>query len=147
MPIFEKDFLARVKARRAPAKSQQSVSQSESIQKGAEHPNSMDELARARGHTGPRIVGPPKHSSIKGSWRDDAKWLEENFEEFREPAFEERSDYSSRIAERSSAQPSSTNANSEPVGLCDRQPQPPANAPGSSQSVHEPLPAPATYRA
>jgi hypothetical protein len=90
MSIFEKDFLERVKSRGASAKAQESNLQSQnvSLQKRAGQPDSVEELARkarAAGRTGPLVLGPSR-SSLKGSWRDDAKWLEENFsEDFAEP--------------------------------------------------------------
>jgi hypothetical protein len=75
MAIFERDFLLRLKSRGAPAKSQETVSQSENGENGTEQQNS-----------GALVAGAPKHSSSKGSWRDDARILEELYpEEFGPP--------------------------------------------------------------
>jgi hypothetical protein len=57
-------------------------------QQEAEHPDTPEELvrkARAAGHTGPLVLGPAR-SSLKHSWRVDAKWLEKHYpEEFGPP--------------------------------------------------------------
>jgi hypothetical protein len=61
--------------------------------------------------TGGAVARPAR----RASWCDDVEWLKQNFpEEFGEPAFEGRSERTSSITERSSAQPSSGNTNSEP---------------------------------
>jgi hypothetical protein len=60
----------------------------------------------------------------KGSWRASAEWLEENFEEFREP--------------RKASPPSSESAKEAPTV----EPQRLANAPESSENVQTTLPAP-----
>jgi hypothetical protein len=49
--------------------------------KEAKGPATVEELvrqARAAGHTGPLVLGPPRSSLKQDSWRNDAKWLEEN---------------------------------------------------------------------
>jgi hypothetical protein len=145
MSVFGKDFLERVKSRRVPSEPQQSVSQSENDENGAEQIDSVEEPARARGHTGPpnctarAVVRPAR----RASWRDDTNWLEQNFsEQFGAVTFEERSDRILRNTERSSAQPCSANANSEPAGFCDRQPQSPPIIPESPQSLPAALPVP-----
>jgi hypothetical protein len=85
MSVFEKDFLERVKSREASAKAQECNAQSQniSLQKKAGQPDSVEKLvkkARAAGHAGPLVVGPSR-SSLKGSWRDDARILEELYPE------------------------------------------------------------------
>ena len=86
MSIFGKDFLERVKSRGASAKPQESVSQSENGENGAEQPDSTEELAREARTAGPLILGPCLRLGVKGSWRDDACLLEEFYpEEFGPP--------------------------------------------------------------
>jgi hypothetical protein len=51
---------------------------------GAERSNGTQELTRqtrAAGRTGPLFVGPPRRSSSKDSWREDAQILEELYPE------------------------------------------------------------------
>jgi hypothetical protein len=89
-------------------------------------------VARAAGHTGPLVVGPAR-SSLKHSWRDDARWLEENVpEEFGPPRNQPSS---ASCVERSLC--------SELVDSAPREEtQCPPVAPGSSQTAPEALPAP-----
>jgi hypothetical protein len=63
MSIFREDFLSRVKSRGASVKTQEPPTQSENA-----------------GHTGPLVLGPSR-LSLKPFWREDAKWLEENYPE------------------------------------------------------------------
>jgi hypothetical protein len=125
MSIFEKDFLERVKSPKTPTQTQEAIKQSENVPE--QRPDTVEELARkarAAGHTGPLVLG-PSGSGLKGSWRDDAKWLEENFPE----------DY---------AAPKTTAASRPSCGTrsldnCEArvEPQPLANAPESPQSAME----------
>ena len=133
MSIFGKDFLERVKSRGASAKPQESVSQSENGENGAEQPNSTEELAREARTAGPLILGPCLRLGVKGSWRDDACLLEEFYpEEFGPP----RNQPSSVPCVERSLCP----------GLVDSaptvEPQPVANVPESPQSAPAALPAP-----
>src|SRR5690349_4156933 len=81
MSIFREDFLNRVKSRGAPAKPKESATQLENG--GAQTPDTLEELvkqAKAAGRTGPLVVGPPR-SSLKSSWREETKALEQQFPE------------------------------------------------------------------
>ena len=98
-------------------------------------PEELEELvreARAAGHTGPLILGPSR-SSLKHSWRDDARWLEENVpEEFGPP----RNQPSSALCvERSLCSGRLDSASREET-------QCPPLAPESLQDAPEMLPAP-----
>lgn len=82
--------------------------------------------ARAAGHSGPLVVGPPRASLKQDSWRDDAKRLEENCpDEFGPPRL-----------------PASDSPGSLPAPLSAPVQELVAIAPGSPQSVSEVLPAP-----
>jgi len=129
MSIFGKDFLERVKSRGASAKPQESVSQSENGENGAEQPNSTEELAREARTAGPLILGPCLRSRWKGSWRDDARILEELYPEDFGPPRNQPS--SAPCVERSLVDSASR-----------EEPQPLATTPGSSQSAREALPVP-----
>jgi hypothetical protein len=77
--VFSQKFLNRIK-RRTEEGSRGDVSKQQSDTAGE-----LVRQARAAGHGGPLVVGPAR-SSLKGSWRDEANWLEENFaEDFGEP--------------------------------------------------------------
>jgi hypothetical protein len=70
MPVFEKDFLERVKLRGASAKAQESIAQPENgpHQKRAGQPDSVEELARkarAAGRTGPQVLSPSRSTPAK----------------------------------------------------------------------------------
>jgi len=98
---------------------------------GAERSNGTQELtrqARAAGHTGPLVLGPSRSSS-KGSWRDDARILEELYPEDFGPPRNQPS--SAPCVERSLVDSASR-----------EEPQPLATTPGSSQSAREALPVP-----
>jgi hypothetical protein len=123
MSIFEKDFLERVKSPKTPTQTQEAIKQSENVPE--QRPDTMEELARkarAAGHTGPLVLG-PSGSGLKGSWRDDAKWLEENFPE----------DYAAPKT-RAASRPS---CGTRSLDNCEArvEPQPLANAPESPQSA------------
>jgi hypothetical protein len=76
MSIFGKDFLERVKSRRAPAKTPECVGQSENVR----NQNAVRQ-ARAAEHSRALVDGPCVRSSVKSSWRDDARILEELYPE------------------------------------------------------------------
>jgi len=138
MSVFGKDFLERVKSRGASVKAQESNAQSQnvSLRKRAGQPDSVEELvrkARAAGRAGPLVLGPSR-SSLKGSWRDAAKWLEENFpEDFAEPN-PQPSCGVRNLDKFSSSEPASE--------MPTVQPQLVANASESPQSAPAALPAP-----
>jgi hypothetical protein len=145
MSVFQRDFLARVKSRGVPTKPQQSVNQSENGENGAEQQNSTEELVRKARAAGPLIFGPCVRSRVKGSWRDDAKWLEDNFpEEFGEPPLGRTSPITEQSREPSCGTGSSIKcSNSEPANEpTTGKLQPFANAPESPESALAALSAP-----
>ncbi len=79
MSIFREDFLSRVKSRGASVKTQEPPTPENVPEQKPD--TQMEELvrkARAAGHTGPLVLGPSRSSLKQDSWRDNAKWLEEN---------------------------------------------------------------------
>ena len=94
---------------------------------GVERSNGTQGLtrqARATGRTG------PSRSSLKDSWRDDAKWLQENFPE----------DYAAPKTTAASRPSCGTRSSDNREAAVE--PQPLVNAPESQQSALVALPAP-----
>jgi hypothetical protein len=132
MSIFEKDFLNRVKSRRVSAKAQEPATAENVPLVMPDMTEQLAREARAPRHGGPLVIGPAR-SSLKHSWRDDARWPEENVpEEFGLP----RNQPSSAPCVERSLCP----------GLVDsaprEEPQCPPVTPESSQRAPEALPAP-----
>jgi len=99
---------------------------------GAQQSNGTQELtrqARAAGWAGPLVLGPSR-SSLKGSWRDDAKCPEENLPE----------DYAAPKTAAASRPCCGTRSSGNLEATVE--PQPGAGAPESPQSAREALQAP-----
>ena len=80
MSIFEKDFLRRVKSPKAPAKTQEPLQRSVKVSEQhslEQQPARVEQLEQ--------VIQKHQLEQEKGGWRSSAKWLEQNFEEFREP--------------------------------------------------------------
>jgi hypothetical protein len=130
MSIFEKDFLDRVKSAKAPTKTREAVQQSENVpEQRRDTVKGLLRQARAVGRTRPRVVEPSR-SSLKVSWRDDAKWLEENFPE----------DYA--VPKTTAASRPSCGTRSSDNCEATVEPQTLASAPESTQSAPATLQAP-----
>jgi hypothetical protein len=120
-PVYSQSFLERLRAK----------------QKGTGKQNATDDLALQACSAGPLIVGPSK------SWREDARWLEQNCEEFRVDGG--RYDRATRSTDRSSIdmKPSLSPIDTEPANETPAVgPQPLQSAPESPQSASEALPIP-----
>jgi hypothetical protein len=157
--IYTDDQLADFLAKCRKAAHEDSKEARQQIENGAaaRDVTELVRAARARGHTGPLVLGPSRRNG-QGSWRDEVKWLEEHFpEEFRKPASEERHECIARNTERSqpaletvsnSRTPSKT-ATAAVASVPSRQPanrstaafatspRCPPNAPGSTQNDSE----------
>lgn len=114
-PVYSQKFLERLAAAK---------------QQGSEQQNGADDSVRQvcdTAHIGPPDPGPPKRRNGKGSWRDDARALEELCpEEF------------GKSAQRSNRTSQDTDQASEPPTV---EPQCPRDASVASQSASEALPA------
>jgi hypothetical protein len=127
-PIFSQRFLKRLGNGKAHIQQQAAIQE-------------LVSKARAAGHTGPLVVG-PSPSGLKHSWRDDAKWLEENFaEDFGEPKPEQKVELLPAIHAASSDICHSF-PGQESAHTPSRPPSVPGSSRSSSQTVLSPVPVP-----